>query len=120
MGAPTINHLQFADDTLLFCDAKVDQLLNVKAILLCFGAVSGLKVNFFKSELLDVHIPDFQLEYLADILGCKVGSFPCTYLGLPLCTGVVSPALWNTVIDRVDKRLASWKALLNGHMVRCV
>lgn len=68
MGAPTINHLQFADDTLLFCDADVDQLLNVKAILLCFEAVSGLKVNFFKCEMLGVQIPNLQLEYLADFL----------------------------------------------------
>lgn len=41
---------------------------------------------------------------------CKAGSFPSTYLGLPLCTVIVSPALCSPVIDRVGKRLASWKA----------
>lgn len=30
---------------------------------------------------------------LANILGCKVGSLPSTYLGLPLCLGNSSKAL---------------------------
>lgn len=46
-GDPEIAHLQFADDTIIFCDANEDQIRNVKAILLCFEAVSSLKVNFF-------------------------------------------------------------------------
>lgn len=45
--APVISHLQFADDTLLFCDAQEDQVKNIKAIHLCFEAVSRMKVNFF-------------------------------------------------------------------------
>ena len=44
-----IPHLQFAEDTLLFCDANEFQLHNVKAILLCFEAVLGLRVSFFKN-----------------------------------------------------------------------
>ena len=35
-SAPIVTHLQFADDTILFCDAKEDEVQNVKAILLCF------------------------------------------------------------------------------------
>lgn len=50
--APLISYLQFADDTIIFCKADEDQVKNVKTILLCFEAVSGMKVNFFKSELL--------------------------------------------------------------------
>lgn len=46
-----ISHLQFVDDTLLFCDTEEERLRNNKLILLFFEAVSGLRVNFFKSEL---------------------------------------------------------------------
>lgn len=35
---------------------------NLKAIILCVEVVSGLKVNFFKREMLGVQIPDLQLE----------------------------------------------------------
>lgn len=44
--SPIEKHLQFADDTLIVCDANEDQRRNVKAILLCFEATSGLKIDF--------------------------------------------------------------------------
>lgn len=47
-NAPTVSHLQFANDKLLFCDANKDKVNNVKTTLLCFEAVSGLKINFLK------------------------------------------------------------------------
>lgn len=40
--------------TLLFYDANEMQLLNIKEIVLCFEAVSGLRINFFKSEMIGV------------------------------------------------------------------
>lgn len=46
--AHSILHLQFAD-TLIFSDARVDHIQNVKAILICFEAVSGMRVDFSKS-----------------------------------------------------------------------
>lgn len=91
---PPINHLQFVDGTLIFCGAKEEQIWNVKAILLplffFLKVVSGLKVNFFKSELLGVRISYNRLGELALIFFCKAGSLPATYLGLPLCILAVS------------------------------
>ncbi|XXG53084.1 hypothetical protein AAC387_Pa03g1242 [Persea americana] len=78
-----ISHLQIAEDTLLFYDANEFQLRNVKAILLCFQAVSGLRVNFFLSEMIGVRVEDSHLASLADIFCCKAGSLPSSYLGLP-------------------------------------
>ena len=39
----SINHLQFADDTLIFCGDDEEHIKNVKATILCFEVVSGLK-----------------------------------------------------------------------------
>ena len=48
-----------------------------------FEAISGLKINLHKSEPILVGVvPNF--EDLARVLGCKVGSLPSCYLGLPL------------------------------------
>ena len=41
---------------LLFCNADEDQLHNVKAILLYLEAVLGLRVNFFKSEVICIKV----------------------------------------------------------------
>lgn len=45
-----ITHLQFANGTVIFCAEKEEQVKNIKAIILSFEAVFGLKVNFFKQS----------------------------------------------------------------------
>ena len=47
---PIVTQLQFADDTLLFCDAEMEEVQNVKAIMLCFEAISGLKSRSTSSK----------------------------------------------------------------------
>jgi hypothetical protein len=43
--------LQYADDTILFLEHDLDKARNMKLILAAFEQVSGLKINFHKSEL---------------------------------------------------------------------
>ena len=49
------------------------------------------------------------VEELAFDLGCKVGSLPSTYLGMPLGAPFKSVAIWDGVEERFRKRLAVWK-----------
>ena len=66
----------------LFCDANVEQILHVR-MLLCFQVVTGLKVNALKSEMVPIgEVPN--VFVLVEILGCRVGSLPMIYLGIPL------------------------------------
>ncbi|KAK2650145.1 hypothetical protein Ddye_017634 [Dipteronia dyeriana] len=44
-----ISHLQFADDTILFLEPKVEYLRNSMRILRCFELAAGLRINFHKS-----------------------------------------------------------------------
>jgi hypothetical protein len=49
-------------------------------VLSTFEQLSGLKVNFHKSELFCFGIAkDRELEY-ANLFGCKLGGFPFRYL----------------------------------------
>ena len=50
-------------------------------LLLCFQAVTGLKVNVLKTELVPVGVVD-NVHALAEILGCRIGPLPMTYLGM--------------------------------------
>ena len=71
-------------------------------------ACLGLKINLEKSELIHVgEVPN--LEEFVEILRCKVGSFPSTYLGLPLGAPSKSSRVWEGVKERFQKRLALWK-----------
>ncbi|XP_042969128.1 uncharacterized protein LOC122301820 [Carya illinoinensis] len=70
--------------------------------------MSGLKVNLGKSELVPVGVVSNILN-LASILDCKVSSLPLKYLGLPLGATFKARAIWDGVVEKIEKRLASWK-----------
>jgi hypothetical protein len=108
--ALVVNHLLFADDTLIFCGAQVKHVRNLRCTFLCFEAVSGLRINLGKSELVPIGKVE-DVESLAHILGCRIGSLPMTYLGMPLGASFKSISIWNGVIEKVERRLASWKKL---------
>ena len=104
-----ISHLLYVDDTLLFCGANKDQLKYLSWILMWFEAMSGLRINLNKSEILPVGSVD-KVQDLAVELGCGIGSFPSSYLGLPLGANHKALGVWDTVENRFRKRLASWKS----------
>jgi len=60
--------------------------------------VSGLRINLGKSEL----VPIGEVESLAHILGCRIGSLLMTYLGMPLGASFKSISIWNGVIEKVE------------------
>jgi hypothetical protein len=54
----TVSHLQFADDTLLVGEKSWANVCALRAVLVLFELISGLKVNFHKSMLVGVNISD--------------------------------------------------------------
>ncbi|KAK9993732.1 hypothetical protein SO802_023435 [Lithocarpus litseifolius] len=83
----------------------MEQILHIRLLLLSFQAVTSLKVNVHKSEMVpigevvDVHV-------LAEILGCRVGSLPMSYLGMPLGASHNSPSIWNPILEKIKQKLA--------------
>ncbi|RVW90819.1 putative ribonuclease H protein [Vitis vinifera] len=75
--------------------------------ILINGNPSGffrLKVNLSKTEAFPVG-EGIPMKTLASVLGCKIGSLPTTYLGLPLGAPYKSTRVWDTVEERFRKRL---------------
>lgn len=54
----SISMLQFADDTMIFCDGSEANLWSLKVVLRSFKLASGLKVNFAKSNVMGINIED--------------------------------------------------------------
>ncbi|RVW53553.1 hypothetical protein CK203_092415 [Vitis vinifera] len=76
-----VSHLLFAYDTLIFCDAEADQLQYLSWTFMWFEAISGLKVNLSKTEAFPMG-EGIPMEILASVLGCKIWSFPTTWVSL--------------------------------------
>nr|XP_016485156.1 PREDICTED: uncharacterized protein LOC107805603 [Nicotiana tabacum] len=104
--AVTISHLLYADDTLVLCGAESSQVSYLNLTLLIFESLSGLHINMLKSIIYLVNeVPN--LEELADLLCCKIGSLPTTYLGLPLGAKFKSVGIWGGIIEKMEKKLAT-------------
>ena len=109
--AVNISHLFFADDAIVFREAKKDDMTFLSWILCWFEAASGLRINLAKSEIIPVGEVEEILEMAVE-LGCKVGQLPSTYLGLPrLPLGAPNKAVcvWDGVEERMRWKLALWK-----------
>jgi hypothetical protein len=106
----SISHLLFADDTIVFCDADRDQLLHLCMVLACFEAVTGLGVNMGKSEL--VLVGEVRnVDQLVEILCCRIGVLPMSYLGMPLGSSFKASSVWNPILEKIERKLAGWKKL---------
>ena len=96
--------------TLIFCDADLDQILILNMVLIWFEAVSGLKINLGKSEL--VPLGGVQnIKLLLNVLGCKQGTLPMKHLGLSLAAKFKDKTIWNLILEKMERRLVEWKHL---------
>jgi mannosylglycoprotein endo-beta-mannosidase len=84
-------------------------LRNLKFILLCFGLLSGLKINFHKSEVIVMGVEAEEQARVARLLNCKQGRFPFTYLGFSMSDHKLSIADMEPLVATVGKRAAPWQ-----------
>lgn len=76
--------LQFTNDTLFMCDAKIQTILVSKNILRCFEHVSGLKVNFHKNKIGGLNVEEHIFKKFSKIPNCNLMRIPFIYLGIPI------------------------------------
>jgi hypothetical protein len=65
--------LQYADDTILLMEHDLEKAQNMKLILLAFEQLSGLKINFHKSELYYFGEAQDKVNAYTDLFGCGQG-----------------------------------------------
>lgn len=109
-NAPSIMHLLYADDSLLFCKAKPEEALVIHNILKKYQLMSGHKVNMDKSEM--VFSPNIdqltQANFQAN-LPIKINNSINKYLGMPTQFGRSKAQDFNYIMDRIWKKLKGWK-----------
>lgn len=106
-GGIKISHLQYADDTVIFWPKDIESFMNIKKTLIIFQLTSGLQVKFHKSNILGLNLKPSWLHFAMDSLKCKISELPFTYLGLPIGRNSSLLSTWNTVINHMNKKLAT-------------
>lgn len=115
-----LNHLQFADDTLLFCENDEEQLDLLCNALLSFLFASGLKINLSKTTVFGCNIPNNVVERIASYYGWGAGILPVQYLGAPLGGNPRRKSFWEPMLDKLRAKSRSWNSKytsLSGRLV---
>jgi hypothetical protein len=64
--------VQYADDTLVIMQADVHRLIHLKVLLHRFGEATGLRVNYEKSNLIPINIPNDRVNLFTSALNCQL------------------------------------------------
>ena len=59
--------LQCADDTLRFLEDNLDKANNLKWLLICYEKMTGMKINYDKSDLLTIGVEEKRVNELAKV-----------------------------------------------------
>jgi hypothetical protein len=100
-----VTHLQYADDTILLIELDDLAIANLKFILICFEILSGLKINFSKSEVIVTGVLQLEQARVARMFNCKEGRFPLSYLGFPIADRKLTIADMNFLVETVGHRV---------------
>jgi hypothetical protein len=98
----------------------IQKTLNMKLVLCIFEHLSGLKINFHKSELFCFcQAKEAQYEYRVPF-GCEIGSLPFRHLGIPIHFRRLKNGEWKLIEDRFKKKLSSWLGKLLSYGDRLI
>lgn len=101
--------LQYADDTILYLENNLEKARNAKLLLYMYEIMSGLKINFMKSEVVMINGDNNLTQTYAELFNCQMGLFPIKYLGVPVSPNKLHVTDWTSLEDRNGKKLDIWK-----------
>lgn len=99
----------YVDDLALFIRSSTQDLRFVKTAFDIFGEASGLRINYSKSNAILIRQNELDKQRVEAMLQCKIGCFPCRYLGLQLGINQLTKADWQPLIDQVRNFIPAWQ-----------
>jgi hypothetical protein len=71
--------------------------------------LSGLKINFHKSEVFVFGVSQKEKEEMENNLNCVLGELPMKYLGIPVSDNHLNINAFSPILQKMLKRLDPWK-----------
>ncbi|XP_031127477.1 uncharacterized protein LOC116029567 [Ipomoea triloba] len=111
--APLVSHIFFADDSLLFFKATMQEAGVIKHCLTDYENMSGQTVNYHKSSVcFSRNTSEADRYEVAAVLDVVQASNFGKYLGLPSFIGREKRAVFSYIEDRIKHRIGSWSKKL--------
>jgi hypothetical protein len=83
--------------------------------------ISGMRVNFHKSELVPVNTEDeSEMQVYAELFGCPAGKLPIKYRGIPLHYQKLRREDLQPLVDKIIKRISGWRGQLLSRAGRII
>lgn len=79
-----------------------------------------MRINFHKSEIIRMNLAEEEEHNVAHIFACPIGKFPMKYLGVPLHFEKLKREDIQPLVDKMLKRIASWRGQLLSYAGRVV
>jgi hypothetical protein len=107
---PRLNHLFFADDSLLFFRADLCHWNRLSRMLHCYEVASGQNLNTSKTAIFfSRNSSSDNKQQILEASGVSVAHRYDAYLGLPVLVGKSRTKAFKGIINKVWKRLQDWK-----------
>lgn len=104
-----LTDLQYADDTVVIVGCDDESITNMKFILYCFEWMSGLKINYHKSEVTVFVVDKVMQVEISNMLKYKIGSLPIKYLGFPIHDKTLHIKAFEGIVSKMRGKLQPWK-----------
>ncbi|KAM6547612.1 hypothetical protein CsatB_019288 [Cannabis sativa] len=109
-NAPSVSHLFFADDSVLFCRANRQSARSIHRCLQTYSKASGQVINPDKCVLsFSDNTRQHEQDFFTALLGMPIQPCHEQYLGLPSFAGRDKKKLFGGITDKIWKLLSSWK-----------
>ncbi|XP_060972454.1 uncharacterized protein LOC115717936 [Cannabis sativa] len=109
-NAPSVSHLFFADDSVLFCRANRQSARSIHRCLQTYSQASGQVINPDKCVLsFSDNTRQHEQDFFTALLGMPIQPCHEQYLGLPSFAGRDKKKLFGGITDKIWKLLSSWK-----------
>jgi hypothetical protein len=109
-GGPTVPHLLFADDRVVFLEASTGNLEALRTVLRKYELCSGQRVNLQKSSIyFGKGCAEGLKNSLETLLGVQAEALSERYLGLPTVVGKSKNGAFKYIQDRARGKVAGMK-----------